>query len=195
MPVEIEAKMKLDDDHRMADLLLQHGAVSLGQFLETDAFYDTPDRSLLASDQGLRIRVSRNLATGQSHCTLTHKGPNQPGQLKTRDETELLVDNPDAAATLLQRLGFVRCLSFQKRRHSWRLDDCRIELDQLPLLGSFIEIEGPAEGSILRIRDALGLADRPLISTPYIAILSNYMKIQDRSPATEFRFPEPSPAP
>ena len=113
MPVEIEAKMKIESREAMADRLRQHGARPVGQYLETNMFFDTKDRALLAADEGLRLRVSRNIITGESTCVVTHKGPNQIGALKTREETELTVDSADNAARLFQRLGFVLGLNFQ----------------------------------------------------------------------------------
>jgi adenylate cyclase, class 2 len=176
MPVEIEAKMKVDSLADLADRLRDRGATHLGQRLEVNAFFDTSDRTLLAADQGLRLRVATDLQTNQSTCVLTHKGPNQHGPLKTREETELSVADADAAERLLARLGYSRMISFEKRRDSWQLADCHIELDEVPYLGSFVEIEGPSDASILKLRALLGLADRPLIRASYIAMLADYLQ-------------------
>src|SRR5207253_9124204 len=107
---------------------------------------------------------------------LTYKGPRQHGQLKSRDETEVNVGNPDEAAEFLQRLGYTRVLSFQKRRESWKLEGCKIELDELPYLGVFIEIEGPKEAAVLKVREMIGLADRPIVKASYIALLMTHLQ-------------------
>jgi adenylate cyclase class 2 len=179
MALEIEAKMKVDDQGSMIARLQERGATPVGRYLEINTFYDTEDRALLAADEGLRLRVSKDLASGRSQCILTHKGPNGQGPLKSREETEVAVDNAETAARLLERLGYIRCLSFEKRRHSWKLQDCKLELDEVPRLGFFLEIEGPSEESVMRVRNALGLSDRPLIKASYIAMLSSYL--QERS--------------
>jgi adenylate cyclase, class 2 len=190
MPLEIEAKMKVEDRESMAARLRSHGAVPVGKYLETNTFFDTKDRALLAADEGLRLRVSRNLLSGESSIVLTHKGPNQIGPLKTREETELSVADADNAARLLEHLGFVRCLSFQKRRQSWKLEGCKIELDEVPHLGCFVEIEGPGEETILRLREELGLAGHPLIKASYVAMLTSYLRERGEACA-EINFPEP----
>ena len=67
-------------------------------------------------------------------------------------------------------------LSFEKRRETLELDGCKVELDELPHLGSFVEIEGPDEEAVLRVREKLGLADRPIVKTSYIALLMGYLQ-------------------
>jgi predicted adenylyl cyclase CyaB len=174
--IEIEAKMKIDDPAPLAALLQSRHARCLGDFLETNTFFDTQNRDLLAADRGVRLRVSRNVATGQATCVLTHKGPNRRGPFKSREETELGVADARQAQRLLECLGYVRTLSFQKRRQSWTLDDCRVELDEVPYVGRFVEIEGPSESAVMRMRSELGLADRPLIKASYVAMVSAYLQ-------------------
>lgn len=188
MSVEIEAKMKVEDEVSMVARLQERGASVVGRFLEVNTFYDTDDRSLLAADEGLRLRVSRDLNTGQTQCILTHKGPNRQGPLKTREETEVEVGSAEAADRLLDRLGYTRCLSFEKRRYSWKLEDCKIELDEVPRLGFFLEIEGPSEESVMRVRNVLGLSDRPLIKASYIAMLASHLQERGET-ATAIVFP------
>ncbi len=196
--IEIEAKMKLDDPAAITARLREAGASPAGEVLEQNIFYDRPDRSLLVRDEGFASRVSRDLRTGGSVAAITHKGPNRAGQLKTREETELTVSSAEDAARLLEKLGFVRWLSFQKRRASWKLDECKIEVDHLPHIGDFIEIEGPSEEVIMRLREKLGLAELPLIRPSYAAMLASYLQ-EHALPADDVRLPEivppvPSPA-
>jgi adenylate cyclase class 2 len=176
MAIETEAKMKLEDARQMEAKLREAGATEVGKFLEVNAFYDTEDRTMLAADTGLRLRVSTDSLTNEVHYRLTHKGPCGTGPLKTREETELGVESAEDADRLLKKLGFKRYLSFQKRRQSWKLDGCRIELDEVPHLGHFIEIEGPGEEAVMRVRNRLGLADRQLIKSSYVAMLSGYLQ-------------------
>jgi adenylate cyclase class 2 len=176
MAVEIEAKMKVDDLAPVRARLEAAGAKMVGDFREQNIFFDTEDRSLLAADQGLRLRVSINAATKNQIVTITFKGPRQHGQLKSRDETETTVGSfPDAAA-LLECLGYTRILSFEKRRQSWAHGGCKIELDELPHLGAFVEIEGPRDEVVLSVRQELQLADRPLVKASYSAMLMTHLQ-------------------
>ena len=172
MPLEIEAKMRTDDHDAIRARLRACGARRVGAVLEVNTFFDTPDRSLLARDMGLRLRRKRDLATGDEAFVVTSKGPAARGALKQRDEMEFTVSDADAVTRLFERLGFHPDISFEKRRESWELDGCQVELDELPQLGTFVEIEGPSEEVILRVRDNLGLAPRPLVRQSYIAMVA-----------------------
>jgi adenylate cyclase class 2 len=96
--------------------------------------------------------------------------------LKSREEIELTVASSDDATQLLERLGFVRMLSFEKRRESWKLGGCKVELDELPYLGSFVEVEGPTDSGVLAVREQIGLSDRPIVRSSYIALLMGYLQ-------------------
>jgi adenylate cyclase class 2 len=129
---------------------------------------------------GLRLRRTRDATSGAETFTVTSKGPASAGSLKRRDELEFTVSDADAAARLFVRLGFQPDLSFEKRRETWELDGCHVELDELPRLGKFVEIEGPSEDVILRVRDKLGLTRAQLVRTSYIAMVAALMKPADR---------------
>ena len=176
MPVEIEAKMAVAELDVVRVRLRELGAQPAGRVFETNAFFDTEDRSLLAADEGLRLRRNVDRDTGAQQHIITYKGPRQHGQLKARDEVEVTVGGSDEAVQLLERLGFLRMLAFEKRRESWLLDGCKVELDELPYLGSFVEVEGPADEPVLKVRAQLGLADRPIVKSSYIAMLMGYLQ-------------------
>jgi adenylate cyclase class 2 len=174
--VEIEAKMSVPKLDIVRVRLRELGAEGGGRTLETNTFFDTEDRSLLAADEGLRLRRNHDEASGKDEHVITYKGPRQHGALKSRDEVEVTVADYEDAAQLLERLGFVRMLSFEKRRESWKLGGCKVELDELPYLGTYVEVEGPNEATVMTVRDQLGLCDRPVIKTSYIAMLMGYLQ-------------------
>jgi adenylate cyclase class 2 len=171
MAVEIEAKMKVADLAVIKDRLIAAGAKLIGEFLERNTFFDTEDRSLLAADEGLRLRLNQDLNTGSKVCIMTFKGPRQHGQLKSREETETTVGSYTDGCALIERMGFTKILSFEKRRDSWALNGCEVELDILPRLGTFVEIEGPRDEIVLKVREQLQLTDRPLVRASYVAML------------------------
>jgi len=181
MAVEIEAKMKVSDLEAVRVRLREHGAERAGAHFEVNEFFDTEDRTLLAADKGLRLRRSRDKATGEEKFVITFKGPRQHGPLKSRAEAEVTVGSFDDAQRLLHALGYVTILVFEKRRESWELAGCKVELDELPHLGTFVEIEGPREQDVLKVRELLRLGDRPMIKTGYAALLSTYLQEHGRS--------------
>jgi len=181
MAVEIEAKMKVDSFEPILARLKELGAASNGDALETNVFFDTDDRSLLAADKGLRLRTKISLPSNAAKHTITFKGPRQHGPLKSRDETELEVAEAKDAVALLDVLGFHRVLSFEKKRQTFKVADCLVELDELPHLGLYVEVEGPKEESVMSVREALHLSDRPIIKASYIALLMTYLQENNQS--------------
>jgi adenylate cyclase class 2 len=183
MPVEIEAKMKVSDHAAIRKRLEETAAEFKSSVLETNTFFDTEDRSMLAKDQGLRLRHMKDLKTSEEKSIITFKGPRLYGVLKNREEHELVVASAKDATALLEAVGFKRVVTFQKRRESWMLEKCHVELDEVPYLGTFVEIEGPSEKAVLHARESLKLNDRPLIQASYIALLITHLQergISDR---------------
>src|ERR1700722_14744558 len=129
MGTQIEAKMKVPDLAAIRERLMALRASPAGLHLETNTFFDTPDAALRKGDKGLRIRVNQDQNSPDVDYIVTFKGPRQPGELKTRQEIEFAVDNLQAATALFTALGFEATISFQKRRESWTLLGCKIELD------------------------------------------------------------------
>jgi adenylate cyclase class 2 len=188
MAVEIEAKMKVASLAVIRDRLIALDAKLVGEFLERNTFFDTEDRSLLAADEGLRVRRNHELSSGKETCTITFKGPRQHGQLKSREETEVTAGSFESASALIERLGFTRVLSFEKRRDTWKLDGCEVDLDELPMLGTYVEIEGPREEAVLKVREKLQLSDRPLVRASYISMLMTSLQEQGQ-PMNDVLFP------
>jgi len=179
MGLEIEAKVKVDSHAATRARLAELGATCTSNVLESNCIFDRPDDSLLAKGCGLRVRHCEAL-TGQAPApTVTYKGPRLASELKLREEINVTVDDADQATAMLEALGFRRVLHFEKRRESWRLDDCAIELDTVPHLGSYVEIEGPDESSVRRAQERLGFGGQEMIRDSYIALLVDYCRERD----------------
>jgi adenylate cyclase class 2 len=176
--LEIEAKMRLTDADAVRDALHAHHAEARGSIFETNTFFDDDQGQLKSGDRGLRIRIEQRDGT-EPVVTITHKGPRTQSQLKSRHESEVQVDDAHRAAELLNAMGYQPVLTFEKRRERWLLDECRIELDTLPKVGQFIEIEGPSDEAVMHVREKLGLYDAPLVRTSYAAMLSAYVREHD----------------
>jgi adenylate cyclase, class 2 len=186
MSDEIEAKIKVSDLATIRKKLEASGAVRKKKELETNTFFDAADHRLQSEDRGLRIRIAVD-ETGKSRCTITMKGPLRPGQFKTREEIEFSSDKPEAAREIFKHLGYQPTLSFEKRRETWLFGNCEVALDELPYLGTYVEIEGKSEEQIAAARNSLGLSSLPLISIGYISLLWRYLQ-EHRIGEREIRF-------
>jgi len=178
MPLEIEAKLKADSHAAVKDRLRALNATRLDAVLETNHIFDNTERTLLAGDCGLRIRTTQTETQQDPGATLTYKGPCQDSTFKSRQEIQVHVDDAANAQRMLEALGFIEVVCFEKKRESWRLDACQIELDELPYLGLYVEIEGPDEASVAHAQNALGLGGLSHITESYIALLVDHCNRQ-----------------
>jgi len=177
MSHEIEAKFKVADFRAVRGRLTGLGAVYLGTDLQTDSYYDTPDGRLLSEDKGLRIRQTRRLrgpsgSKSDIRPLLTYKGPaDGHKRAKIRREIQSRVDSHQALGDILAALGLKPTLTIQKKRASYRLGSCLVELDELPLLGRFVEIEAPTPRQIEALRGKLDIQTEPC-TDHYITLLT-----------------------
>lgn len=178
MAVEIEAKLKVDSLKLIVDKLIYLDAKEKGKVLELNIFFDREDHALQAADKGLRIRTNRDTTTGNVETIVTFKGPRQHGPLKSREERELKIESAEDGTRLFEALGYAMTLTFEKRRNSWTLDNCKVELDELPLLGTFIEVEGPTEQAVLAVLDKLQMRHLPPVKASYAAMLTTHLQDQ-----------------
>lgn len=165
MHVEIEAKLKVNSLHEVEGMLAECGASFLRTTIQTDWYFDTPDRELTRADKCLRLRGENVEAREQ--LVLAYKGPKESDDYKRRAEIELEVGDAGAVESLLTALGYHKALAFNKRRRLWTLTGCAVALDELPLLGMFVEIEGPDSETIARVQAMLGLSGTPHIMDSY----------------------------
>jgi len=169
--IEIEAKFAVAELAGVRGRLRAAGAVYVGRVLECNRFFDRADAGLRAAGCGLRVRSVRVLDGPAVAATVTFKGPVQAGAFKTRRESELAVSDAERAAELLTLLGFGENFLFEKRRESWRLGACKIELDELPFIGTFVEIEGPSEEAIRDVQERLALGGTACERASYLALI------------------------
>lgn len=192
MPVEIEAKFRLTSPHALKRRLAQASGRRVAEIREVNTYFDTPDQDLKRADRGLRVRIE-DIAGRDSRVLITHKGPRAHGLLKSRQEDECEVGSAEQALSMLQALGYRPIMTFEKRRTRYTLGSCRVELDELPLLGWFVEIEGPSDGEVIAALDTLKLDGSEMLRASYIALLQAYAA-EHRLAETILRLPESAPA-
>jgi len=170
MNTEIEAKLKIDSPDKIAKKLDELGAEFLEEQLQTDLYFDDADKTLTKTDRCLRLR--RQLVGQSEKIFLTYKDARQKSEFKKRQEIEVEITDADSMENLLSALAYEKILVFEKRRRIWQLDQCSIALDELPLLGDFVEIEGPDGEKIAGVQRNLGLSDLPHIKESYASLVA-----------------------
>jgi adenylate cyclase class 2 len=169
MHTEIEAKLKVDSLPQVESTLAELGAEFLGEQLHRDCYFDDGNSSFKSSDRALRLR--RQTTADSEKNLLTYKGPKAQGNFKRRQEIEIEVGDFAVAEQLLSMLGYKKALVFEKNRRLWRLGDCVVALDHLPLLGDFVEIEGPDNEKISHTQKRLGLANLHHVADSYAQMI------------------------
>ena len=177
MFTEIEAKLKVDSLEDVAQKLAALGAGFVEEQVHKDCYFDDVAGSFKNNDCCLRIR--QQFIGGSERIFLTYKGPKEKGRFKKRQEIETEVAEAEPIESLLTILGYKKDLVFEKRRRIWQLDECEISLDQLPILGCFVEIEGRYEDEIAEVQKKLHLTDLPHIPTGYALLMEQKLQQLD----------------
>ncbi len=169
MCFEIEAKLKVDSLQEVESKLKQLGAEFLAEQLQTDYHFDDANKILTKADRSLRLR--RQKSGENERFFLTYKGSKEKSDFKKRQEIEIEIENADSMQKLLMALGYEMALSVEKKRCLWKLGGCEVALDELPLLGNFVEIEGPDDEEITNVQKRLGLANLSHVAKSYAHLM------------------------
>ena len=171
---EIELKFPLENPSKIRKQLIDLGFISQGRVFEFNLVFDTPRNTLAKSGCLLRLRRDKTVK-------LTYKEP--PPQesalnhrFKVKTETELEVSDFDSMRHILHRLGFTRERIYEKyREHLMRDDGVSAEIDHLPYLGDFLELEAIPE-KIEEVAVALGLDPARGLRENYFQLFAGYCK-------------------
>ena len=177
MNIEIEAKLKVRAFAEIRARISELGGKLQQKVLQRDCYFDDSVGSLISADCCLRLR--RQTAGNHEEAVLAYKGPKEKTRLKKRQEINVVVEDADSAEKLAAALGYEKALSFEKKREIWGLDDCQVCLDELPMLGTYVEIEGPDEDKITRLQEKLGLGNLSHISKSYAMLMRERLERQD----------------
>ncbi len=177
MPLELESKIAVPSHNPLREKLRAAGAKPHGRVLETNRLFDNAEQALFRAACGLRVRSATRIDGDEPPpaATFTFKGRQQASTFKRREEIELAIESADGMTRLLEALGYTPWLLYEKRRETWSLGPCQIELDELPQLGRFIEVEGPDDAAIHAALATIGLANEPHIATSYPAMIAKHL--------------------
>jgi adenylate cyclase, class 2 len=169
MYIEIEAKLKVDSLPEIERRLGELGGEFVAEQAQMDYHFDDSGASLTTTDRCLRIR--RESVGPNEKYYLAYKGAKEKSSFKKRQEIEFEISDADTAEKLLGALGYRRVLTIEKRRRLWRLGGCEVALDKLPLLGDYVEIEGPDDARIADVQNSLGLAHVSHVPKSYAQLM------------------------
>lgn len=183
-PREVEIKLLLDDAAEARRRLEAAGfRVAKPRVFEANVLFDTPEGRLRAADSLLRVRLAGRQAL------LTFKGPASHGRHKMREELEVLLSDAQAAALILDRLGFQPVFRYEKYRTEYAApgEAGMACLDETPI-GDYLELEGSPEwidGAAAR----LGFSEAGYITATYATLYLDWCHERGLAPA-DMVFPE-----
>lgn len=163
MALEIECKIYIPNLTQIQHVLAQEAVVVKPRVYEHNILYDTPNAEFRTTDIVLRLRQDEQ-------TRLTYKGPMtvEANGLRRRLELETIVGDFATLDSILQHLGFLHSMAYEKYRTTYMLPliaDTEIVLDELPF-GNFLEIEGTPP-NIEAVQHQLGLSDATIIPKGY----------------------------
>jgi len=141
---EVELKAVLDSWSERRAKLVQGGAsIAFAGRLE-DRRYDTGDRSLLARDVVLRLRIYRDARGARTELEL--KGPTgYAGGYKVREEVGTTVSDPEAIESILSGLGYTVLRAIDREIEQFEVAGTMIRFERYPRMDDLVEVEGEPE--------------------------------------------------
>jgi len=141
---EVELKAVLDSWSERRAKLVQGGAsLAFAGRLE-DRRYDTGDRSLLARDVVLRLRIYRDARGARTELEL--KGPTgYAGGYKVREEVGTTVSDPEAIESILSGLGYTVLRAIDREIEQFEVAGTMIRFERYPRMDDLVEVEGEPE--------------------------------------------------
>jgi len=173
---EIEAKIKVPTLKPFETKLNELGGEFLRAIRQVDTYFMDTHKLLHKNDCGLRIR--QQVTDEQTTSLVTFKGARKLGKFKSRPEFETGIDNVEMMENIFESLGYYKRLVVEKDRSMWLLDGCEVCLDELPGLGSFVEVEGPDETRISDVLAKLNLQNEPHIADSYAQLTELQSKLE-----------------
>ncbi|HEX6505820.1 MAG TPA: class IV adenylate cyclase [Terriglobales bacterium] len=180
MPNEVEIKFRIEDLRVLTRALRDAGfRLKTRRTHEVNTLYDLPGQPLRRKGELLRLRQYG------SEWILTHKAKGKAGPHKSREETEVRVDDGKQMDAILLRLGFRPSFRYEKFRAEWSDGTGHVVVDETPI-GNFGEVEGPPRW-IDRTAKALGIRRDQYITSSYAELFYDW-KRRTRRRADEMTF-------
>jgi adenylate cyclase, class 2 len=180
MAVEVELKLRVTDAATIEGVTAHcnqlAGKVQGAQLLR-DEYFDTKTEHLRRCDFTVRLRI----VAEKTYVAL--KGPRAVDStgVYSRIELEFEVSDESSIRQQIERQGLHRVVVIEKQRSEYVLNDCRVAIDTVPFLGTFIEIEGIDRGYVEAARKLLGLHSVDPVVENYTELLEKHFLAIGRS--------------
>ncbi|MEM0217225.1 MAG: class IV adenylate cyclase [Candidatus Nezhaarchaeales archaeon] len=175
--IEVEVKVSLSEEEKQEVLKKLRETCSTEKiYEEEDLFFISMHDPSLGIDKTLKLRKS----DGEVKLIFKHRRPSKELKESLEFEVRIREEDVDNLLQLLRHLGFREGLVVRKRRRSFHLGECTINVDEVEGLGSFLEVEVLASevemkdvlSKMLEALSALRLSGKELIRRGYAEMIS-----------------------
>lgn len=135
--LEIDTKALLKKLHTLK-------AKDLGEDLFREIIFYSKNSDFRKEKRIVRLRRSK------SNIFLTYKEHPAAGS-STSVEIEINVDNEEKTVAFLEKIGLIAFRIQEKKRHSFILDDIKVDIDRWPKIPTYVELEGESEDALLKL--------------------------------------------
>ena len=151
MGTEIEVKILNINFELIQKKIENIGAKLKWHSLIETTVYDFPDRRLILSGGYVRVRNEGK----KWRCTYKKKISSE--NTKTCEEIDFGISDPENMKTFLNKLGLEKILSFEKLRWHYKKGAVYFDIDEIPGIPKYLEIEAPSSSKIDSTLEKLGI--------------------------------------
>ena len=176
-PIETEIKLRISSlEDAKARIEARGFRVARERVFESNTIYDTSGGRLRAAGELLRLR---QVGAGG---LMTFKGRGEAGRHKARPEVETELNDPAAAAKILEAVGFRPVFRYEKYRTEFDRSDSEgsVVLDETPI-GAFMELEGDPHW-IDSVAAELGFTESEYLTASYGKLYTDYCRAANKTP-------------
>ena len=160
-------RMNIEHSDALTPKLAAAGATHVRDVMRVTTYYQNPGHGGRSSQEWLGPELSLVLEQDFNHqhrhgilSWTKPPGSDSPRDTKTAD---LPAGDVSMISDLINDLGYCPTRRVETERRRWTWYGCGISLDTVPYLGRFVEIDGPSEAAIQKVRGRLGLDALPLV--------------------------------
>ena len=174
---EIEVKILNVDAEKIRQTLRENNAEFVKDVFQRNTIYSNEH----TEKEGVAIRIREEINKNETTIILTVKAPVKiVNNHKTRKEYELILPSKEFGDEMLNLQGFKTIGISEAKREYYKINNCSVEIINMPKIPTFIEIEG-AEEDILKTAKLLGYSERDYDARNVLEIYkpkSNYLKFE-----------------
>jgi|BEDMetMinimDraft_2_1075160.scaffolds.fasta_scaffold01435_2 adenylyl cyclase CyaB, putative len=135
---EIKIRVNRENIKEVEGRLKSIGAKFLGEYKESDIYYNNCQRNFGQTDEAVRLRIRSD-----GLLELTYKGPREKSGMKVREEVNVNLSSVEIESLkyIFNKLGLKEFHVVNKVRRYYIVKEFTICIDEVEGLGNFIEIE------------------------------------------------------